>query len=403
MSRCFPYPPPGYSRNGATYEALIESIKLQKENDKAKSEKKKEKRAKKEKKEKKEKRKDSEKSKLQKNPNESQQDSHSKQFPPLNIKRKEHTIEQLEKSDLTEEHGQPVDSHKPSYSSDSTQNSNKRKRDDPVVHDDSNHVKPIKIRLFKKQKGPDSINETSCSVSGRIDQQNLSNVPLLQSNSNSINGQRTPISNPIPVPVPVPVPSIRKTRIPVTSTSYDRKQSAPVSLQSRKGDVAVLHSSRQQQTIPIPGYRRPLEQVISTLSPSPIPPSAPSVSRKLDASMVSSSGRMTTDEIKLQNKKDPITEIPLNVGPTTRFEKKLQKKHLKYEKLIGSWVPPVLEAQVAADGGDDDWLLGSRKTRGGARSAMKDDVETCREVTWQPCARFLVEADVYALPYTVPF
>ncbi|CAH1431032.1 unnamed protein product [Lactuca virosa] len=394
MSRCFPYPPPGYSRNGATYEALIESIKLQKENDKSKSERKKEKRAKKEKKEKKEKRKDSEKSKLQKNPNESQQDSHSKQFPPLNIKRKEPAIEQLEKSDLTEEHGQPVDSHKPSYSSDSTQNSNKRKRDDPVVPDESNHVKPIKIRLFKKQKGPDSIKETSCSVSGRIDQQNLSKVPSVQSNSNSINVQRTPI------PIPDPVSSNRKSGIPATSTSYDRKQSAPLSLQSIKGDVAVLHSSTQQQPIPIPGYRRPLEHVIP--SPSPNPPSAPSVSRKLDASMVSSSGRMSTDEIKLQKKKDPINEIPLNVGPTTRFEKKLHKKHLKYEKLIGSWVPPVLEAQVAGGGGDDDWLLGSRKTRV-ARSAMKDDVETCREMTWQPCARFLVEADVYALPYTVPF
>ncbi|CAI9296423.1 unnamed protein product [Lactuca saligna] len=387
MSRCFPYPPPGYSRNGATYEALIESIKLQKETDKAKSERKKEKRAKKEKKEKKEKRKDSEKSKLQKNPNESQQDSYSKQFPPLNIKRKEDTIEQLEKSDLTEEHSQPVDSHKPSYSSDSTQNSNKRKRDDPVVPDDSNHVKPIKIRLFKKQKGPDSIKETSCSISGRFDQ---------QSNSNSVNGQRTSI------PIPVPVSSNRKSGIPATSTSYDRKQSAPLSLHSRKGDVAVLHSSRQQQPIPIPGYRKPSENVIPTPSPSPIPPSAPSVSRKLDASMVSSSGRMSTDEIKLQKKKDPISEIPLNVGPTTRFEKKLQKKHLKYEKLIGSWVPPVLEAQVVADDGGDDWLLGRRETRV-ARSTMKDDVETCREMTWQPCARFLVEADLYALPYTVPF
>ncbi|KAI3734396.1 hypothetical protein L6452_13864 [Arctium lappa] len=75
MSRCFPYPPPGYSRNGATYEALIESIKLQKETDKAKAERKKQKRAKKDKKEK-EKRKDEEKKgKLEKNPNESQQDA----------------------------------------------------------------------------------------------------------------------------------------------------------------------------------------------------------------------------------------------------------------------------------------------------------------------------------------
>lgn len=28
MSRCFPYPPPGYVRNGIRDEALIESIKV---------------------------------------------------------------------------------------------------------------------------------------------------------------------------------------------------------------------------------------------------------------------------------------------------------------------------------------------------------------------------------------
>ncbi|GKG18617.1 hypothetical protein Tco_0372915, partial [Tanacetum coccineum] len=48
------------------------------------------------------------------------------------------TTEQRERSDLTEEHGQPISSQQPSYSSDSiqnTQNSNKRKRDDVVLPD----------------------------------------------------------------------------------------------------------------------------------------------------------------------------------------------------------------------------------------------------------------------------
>ncbi|KAL4575468.1 hypothetical protein LXL04_022312 [Taraxacum kok-saghyz] len=374
MSRCFPYPPPGYSRNGATYEALIESIKLQKENDKAKAERKKEKRAKKEKKEKKEKRKDSTKSKLQA---ESQQDSHKQLQSSATIKKKQDpAIEQVERSDLTEEHGQPVDSHKPSYSSDSTQNSNKRKRDDLVVPDDSNPVKSIKIRLLKKQKGPDSINETSCSNSGRIDECNGGiNVPLVQ---------RTPL-----------VSSNKR-----TTTSHDRKQQpvpvpVPVSFPPKKNDVAVLQSS-EQQSIPIPSYRRP-EPQIPTLPPSVVP----SVSRnKNDATMVSSSGRKPIDEIKLpavnnEKKKDPIT--------LTKSEKKMMKKHSKYEKLIGGWVPPVLEPQVVPGDDDDDWLKGSGKTTSGARSSRVDDVEMCREMLWQPCARFLVEADVYALPYTVPF
>lgn len=44
------------------------------------------------------------------------------------------STEQLERSGLTEEHGQPIRSHNPSNSSDSTQNSNKRKRTSSLVN-----------------------------------------------------------------------------------------------------------------------------------------------------------------------------------------------------------------------------------------------------------------------------
>nr|GEV47363.1 hypothetical protein [Tanacetum cinerariifolium] len=136
MSRCFPY-----NQNGATIEALINPIKLQKEKSeksKAKAEKKEKKRAKKEQKQKeKEKRKVEEKRTVQKS---STVDSTKALIKTLELtKTSELTIEQRERSDLTEERGQPISSQQ-SYSSDSTQNtqnSNKRKRDDAVLPDAS--------------------------------------------------------------------------------------------------------------------------------------------------------------------------------------------------------------------------------------------------------------------------
>ncbi|KAJ0674741.1 hypothetical protein HanLR1_Chr12g0443341 [Helianthus annuus] len=74
------------------------------------------------------------------------------------------------------------------------------------------------------------------------------------------------------------------------------------------------------------------------------------------------------------------------------------KKHAKYEKLIGSWLPPVYQAELP----DDDWLSSSKPSRS---SVLKVDAETCWEsvASWQPCARFLAEVDIHALPYTIPF
>ncbi|CAA6666719.1 unnamed protein product [Spirodela intermedia] len=106
MSRCFPYPPPGYEKS----LALIESIKLQKGREKTEKERKKEKRR--EKKEKKDK------SKGDKVKTEDKKHGHKKRHQDEN--------EQLERSSLTEEHGCPVAIQNLYDSSDSTQNSSKR-------------------------------------------------------------------------------------------------------------------------------------------------------------------------------------------------------------------------------------------------------------------------------------
>ncbi|KAM7514045.1 hypothetical protein LguiA_003628 [Lonicera macranthoides] len=127
MSRCFPYPPPGSSGKRLYDEALIESIKLQREREKSKAERKKEKRREnKEKKREKREKKREKKEKAKLNPSKT---SHDQQARKLDESSADYGAEQLERSDLTEEYGQPVDSNNPCNSSDSTQNSNKRKRD----------------------------------------------------------------------------------------------------------------------------------------------------------------------------------------------------------------------------------------------------------------------------------
>ncbi|KAI3816982.1 hypothetical protein L1987_10768 [Smallanthus sonchifolius] len=433
MSRCFPYPPPGYCRNGATYEALIESIKLQKENDKAKAERKKEKRAKKEKKEKKEKekekRKNDEKVKLQKNQS---QDSHKLQkvagFTEAQIKGTKTNTELLEKSDLTEEHGQPIN---PSYSSDSTQNSNKRRRDDDaLLPDDSpSHGKPIKIRFFKKPKGSDSSNFGEDA--------RLKTVPLVQSSDRNIG-----------VPATSGRENNKQEKITLTqiksNSSFDRtKNSYPHALNldgercsyaklilpsgSRKSDVEVLKSSRQQQKIasfvrPVVLQSQHLEHEIPSSSvsrnigvqgpnsgrhqqqgPSNLNPGTPNpVSNKPNPT---TTGKRPINEISVLGNGGPIKpEKKKEVGPT-RSEKKMLKKKAKYEKLIGSWAPPVFQALLPDVDEEEDWL--SRRTKSASSSVPRGDVESCRESaatsSWQPRALFLAEADIYALPYTVPF
>ncbi|XP_010265994.1 PREDICTED: protein FAM133 isoform X2 [Nelumbo nucifera] len=173
MSRCFPYPPPGYERKNDA-EAQSESIK--RERHKAKKERKKEKRR--EKKEKKEKEKD----KARENGHiEKRNHCHEKRHKDkskVDNKGGEHPRNshdesgQLEKSGLTEEHGQAAVSQNPDDSSDSTQNSHKRKKHSTSSDVSHNHASILRIRLpLVKHKDPEMLPSkevAACSSSGRI-------------------------------------------------------------------------------------------------------------------------------------------------------------------------------------------------------------------------------------------
>ncbi|KAL0360521.1 UNVERIFIED_CONTAM: hypothetical protein Sradi_3736600 [Sesamum radiatum] len=74
--------------------------------------------------------------------------------------------EQLERSSLTEEHGQPLSLCAPSTSSDSTENSNKRKRHSSPPDVARSHSKIIRIRLPSKKPNESDASDRICSTSG---------------------------------------------------------------------------------------------------------------------------------------------------------------------------------------------------------------------------------------------
>ncbi|XP_028784606.1 glutamic acid-rich protein [Neltuma alba] len=157
MSRCFPFPPPGYMRNGACSEDLIKSIKLQKERDEAKEQRKKDKRKKKEKRKERKERKEKEANathhcddkgkecKLRNLESYRLEKIRAEQGSGCLRKVGDDDNEQIERSGITEEHDQPFSSTEPCCLSDSTQSSNKRKRSTSPSRSD--HGTAIKIRL----------------------------------------------------------------------------------------------------------------------------------------------------------------------------------------------------------------------------------------------------------------
>ncbi|KZV20128.1 DNA ligase 1-like [Dorcoceras hygrometricum] len=204
MSRCFPYPPPGYTPSRASKEALIESIKLQKEQEKAKAQKRKERRREKEDESKGRKDKRNglrkeinekpdlnsrkrrkgeegrEERKRRRKENNEKPDLNSNKFDCANGLIGEKICankEQVEGSGLTEEHDQPIRLHLPSTSSESTENNSKRKRPSSPVKVIRGHGTIIRIQLASKKKNlSDALtNEQHCSTSGRTDIASLSN------------------------------------------------------------------------------------------------------------------------------------------------------------------------------------------------------------------------------------
>ncbi|CAI9116959.1 OLC1v1018258C1 [Oldenlandia corymbosa var. corymbosa] len=372
MSRCFPYPPPGYIPSRASNEALIESIKLQKEKGKDKSERKKEKKEKKREKKEKKKSKEEDKAKQIK----TSQLEHNV-FKVESQKEKKDDTEQLERSSITEEHEQP--SQNPSYSSDSTQNSGcKRKRHDSPVN--STRVQGGNILRFRlpsqKQIKHDVKGEEQppkqIKHGVRVDEQPIPSSSLKIIKQHTIGGD-----DPV---LRLPSQDHRK---PEIRGSEDQPST------SGRADVLVEDKNIFSRTDLDKSY-----------------PSSLAAELKVNVDPLRSEQRW------IQQNSGGLDNTYLEdvyVDSSSRRFKKMKKVADKYKSLIEDWTPPCLLRDDDDEKGDD-WLFGSKneattRPEKMLRAASTDMMMTCSgsSTLWPPRAQYLPEADVYALPYTIPF
>ncbi|XP_022740691.1 uncharacterized protein LOC111292527 [Durio zibethinus] len=324
MSRCYPFPPPGYVKNGIRDEALIESIKIQREEKKAKKERKKEKREKKEKK-----REKKDRDNVRDNGQiESKKQGHKKRHKDERSqddkkggdhhKRRDNEVESFEKSTLTEEHGHAVG---PQNSSDSTLNSNEIQK--IISAPDSGHIPGsiIRIRLpSQRHKDPEVLpsKEQPCSTSGRIDD---SFVQAMHEHASR--------------------PGRELEKRPCSTSSIGRSELT---------------------------FKLSKEKPCSSCA-------SESLGNKAEAFLPSN--------------------LCGSCSPTLALEFKI---------LVEDWVVPTLQTEWTSFG-DEDWLSQKKQNLNGRVERSKDGnvgLSQMNSTTW-PHACYLPEADIYALPFTIPF
>ncbi|XP_074280951.1 uncharacterized protein LOC141605923 isoform X2 [Silene latifolia] len=362
MSRCFPFAPLGYARNCATNEALIVSIKLQEEWQKSipgvvrkkvndldnKKDRKREKKDKnKVRKDKKTDVKDGFLSATQ-----SEKHNFSNKSYKVDCTGKEFKV--FEQSNLTEEHGRPVNSQKASRFSDSTENSCKRKWDSPPVY---------------SQKASRFSDSTENSCKRKWDSPPVYSQKASRSSDSTENSCKREWDSP-------PASSIQGNIIRIRL--YSMKRDDPNAMNSLPSQKSDWISKIQEPSIC-------QNDVISKVW-------EPSHFDKKTASIEdpSSNGRVV-------NIKPPLKKL-------SSHEKRMLKKESLYKHLFNSLVPDRLVSSLeASKDGDDNWLFSKKDEEILAKRQRGMDNLSCSVSAIQPHARLLPNVGVYALPFTVPF
>ncbi|KAG1361958.1 stress response protein nst1 [Cocos nucifera] len=316
MSRCFPYPPPPpYYEEG-----LIESIKLQKEREKAKKERSKEK--KREKKEKREKagqensdckvhshnkRKYEEKSRLD------QKDGYNAKATTAS------SMEQLEKSGLTEEHEQPCSIQNTYDSSESSQDSSKRR-------------KLVATNVSQAHHGADIF----FSCEGSILRFRL---PLVKQ------------KDPIPASMPI---AKQKGRTPPASMPIAKQKgrTPPASMPIVKQKDLISSESMpiMKQKDPVSPATMPTVKQKDLKSPATVP-----TLNQTDLALTRTSEEPCfSGGLELETAETPYSKSVL------KRNSKICKMERQFEELTANWNPPPLQLEHS-DMGNQDWLFGSTK------------------------------------------
>ncbi|KAL2585370.1 hypothetical protein AAZV13_14G184200 [Glycine max] len=396
MSRCFPFPPPGYRARG---EALIKSIKLREEMEKAekdrreKKEKKREKKERKrEKKEKKERRKAEKERKLKDGASACPGTDDGKKFKLINElketkadgklqKGEDSENEQHERSGITEELDLPVTSVEPCCLSDCTQSS-KRKRSSPEsTHD---HGSAIKIRLpLRKHREPEELKSKSkfqagCSSGSVGETANSFTKTTLGSDRQS--------------------QCLRITELNRVLGNSDSRHGKAMQ-NSVHGDVVVTKNTLgSDQYLRVTEPKRVLGNSDSRngkAKQNPVHGDAVVTKNTFGSDHQLKSLEITEPKRILGNSDSKHCKALQNLVPGS------QKVESLYESLLQ--IPP-----LTYDGLDsvyDDWLFSSepKESRPVSKKQKCDsDVFQLSNSMW-PRAQYLPEVEVYALPYAVPF
>ncbi|RLN42156.1 uncharacterized protein C2845_PM01G08860 [Panicum miliaceum] len=375
MSRCFPYPPPGYVRNPVAVAEAETTAKLQKES--LKAEKKKEKR--------------SDKKALQ-------QGETSKHSKHSHKKRKhedvstagqepkklsKESVEPSEKSGLSEERGAPCFIQTVRDSPESSQDSSKRRK--AVLRSPSQAKNGNVVRIkFKSNQDSQAVLEKPRV----LEQPSIQQIGSVEPSPSRTMGRSDP--QPVKMMQRVQHPPARDLQKGPQVPSEEIQRKIPAV--STKVAPKELRSAVQLPEAPqLPVLQKPKEPSVIKQQQEPII-SVP----KEEACF---SGRSAEAA--------PVQEAKLSRSDRKKI-RKAEKKEKKFSDLFVTWNPISLEME-GSDLGEQDWLLGS-----GTRNT--DASMTCRasdcsvpfqsmeqQPSLQPRATFLSDLHIYQLPYVIPF
>jgi hypothetical protein len=333
----------------------------------------------------------------------------------------EENAEQLTRSGLTEEHGLPITSDKPSYSSDSTQNSNKRKRTSPI-NTISNGTQvngnAFRIRLpMQKHKEPAASagRDDPCSTSGRTDPLNAENKYEAAKETNTYTKLCSiPVANNSAV-----------NRLSARPDNGAGKIIGKAELQARDKRRTATRPSAVNKTIAMADLLAKDNKQTASRSVGSTDTTSAKVEILLqngrpNNTVTSIGGKTETygqDKRQTLDRPEKVSSNPIDKvegllledkkSSGSRSHKKAKRTCENYANLFTTWVPPVLANVLTPDSDDQDWLFADRKHEKSDEDKRLKLIggATCgvSHCAIQPVAHYLPQADIYALPYCLPF
>ncbi|EOX97648.1 hypothetical protein QUC31_015592 [Theobroma cacao] len=418
MSRCLPFPPPGYVRNGVSGEALLEQIKVQRERVMAEREKKKEKWR-----SKKEMRKEREQGEICE-----QKPGHHERHKRLrsnegggrseNQGKTEYGTQEMGSSGLTEELKQPIsDSF---YESSDNSRSIHKKRNSGSRNECGNIVQ-IDVQL-QKHKTPEALSrKPDCStiMMDSVVQKKLE-LPVEEHFSSASGVPATDVQEFVPPPLRELSHSSQTARIykdeksKMTLTEQFReleeKKWLPRPLQIEQFDVGDQEG--------LLGRKPPRGDICETSNASSVvlhhgySTACPYDQHLLHSLLMLDSGvqkKLELDPTPVQEQLSsdcvPATDEKCEMAPTSSCsEISLLQIESQFRELVANWLPPSLQSEHF-DIGDQDWLFETKQPRSNIRDKSKASYDVLHQgdFTRYPRAQYLPQANIHALPYAVPY